>query len=193
MSTPSQLKTMYNILMCFMMIITSYYYPTDLDALALCTIPLLIYCVIDIYGNSWDMVIHHISTLFTGLAMYYTYDDRDIYTATLVARNLIWTEVSTIFLDLIYLGYRNLLVKLSFVVTFTYFRAIRLPWVIVYDSDTCYFCIDNTDYVCGANELCHIIWSIGIFNLLMLNTMWYGKLLSKMLKKNKPKPTIKNE
>lgn len=191
MSTPSRMKTVMNMIMCCGMLMTSYCYPNDLDILSMCTIPLLIYCVIDIRGNSWDMVIHHISTLFAGLAMNYTYVDRDIDTATIVAKNLILTEISTVFLDLIHLGYRNLLIKLGFAITFTYFRAIRLPWVMVYDSDTCYFCIDSKDYVCGTNDLCHILWSVGVFNLLMLNTMWYGRLITKILKKNNPKPTIK--
>lgn len=191
MQAPSRVKTFANMFMCFAMLTASYFYPNNLDILSLWTIPLWIYCIIDARGNSWDMIIHHVSTIFTGLAMNYSYPERDIIITGFVARNLIHTEISTIFLDLIHLGYRNFMVKLGFFITFTYFRVLRLPWIFIYDNNTCYFCINRKDYVCGTNNICHIMWSIGMVNLLMLNTMWYGKLIRKILKKNNPKPTIK--
>ena len=177
--------------MCATMLSVSYLYPTNLSTLTVSAYPLLLYCVLDIPGNSWDMVIHHISTLMTGLTMNYSYEDRVTAVTLTIARSLIFTEISTIFLDLIHLGYRHLLIKLGFLITFTYFRVMRLPWIFVFNSETCYFCTDRVDYVCGSGDLCHMMWSIGITTLMLLNSMWFCKLIRKMLKKNNPKPTIK--
>jgi hypothetical protein len=119
------------------------------------------------------------------------YETQNTAVFGVVARSLIFTEVSTIFLDLIHLGYRHLFIKIGFLATFTYFRVLGLPWLFILNPETCYFCIDREDYVCGSNSLCHLMWSTGIATLMLLNSMWFCKLIRKMLKKNNPKPTIK--
>lgn len=191
MLSPSRTKTLMNMVMCMTMLSASYLYPTDLSTLTMSAYPLLLYCVLDLAGNSWDMVIHHISTLMAGLAMNYAYEARETAITLTVARGLVFTEISTLFLDLIHLGYRHMLIKLGFLVTFTYFRVVRLPWLFVFNSETCYFCTGPANYVCDSSDLCHLMWSIGITTLMLLNSMWFCKLIRKMLKKNNPKPTIK--
>ena len=178
----SIIKNFLNMVMCTNMIIVTYFYPTDLDMMSLSAYPLFLYCILDLVGNSWDMVIHHISTLMTGLAIYcYRYESQDVATTALVVNSLILTEISTIFLDLIHLGYRHVFIKLGFLFTFTYFRTIGLPWLLIFDSNTCYFCMNATNYVCDSNMLCHLMWSLGISNIMLLNTMWFYKLIMKTL------------
>ena len=178
--------------MCITMLLAGYFYPGNLDVMSLSGYPLLIYCVLDIPGNSLDMIIHHISTLMAGLALgSSTYETQNLPSTRIVIQSLIFTEVSTIFLDLIHLGYRHMIIKLGFFLTFTYFRVLGLPWLFILNPETCYFCTDRKDYVCDSNSLCHLMWSTGIFTLMLLNSMWFCKLIRKMLKKNNPKPTIK--
>jgi hypothetical protein len=177
--------------MCMTMLLATYIYPNDLSMLSKSAYPLLLYCVLDITGNSWDMVIHHIATLMAGLAMHNTYELQETTVTLTIAKSLILTEISTIFLDLIHLGYRHLLIKLGFIVSFTYFRVIRLPWLLIFNKEVCYFCVDRKDYICGSNDLCNFMWSTGIVTLMSLNIMWFCKIISKILKKNNPKPTIK--
>ena len=191
MITISRLKNLINIAMCLTMLSVSYLYPNDLDILKISTHPLLLYCVLDIAGNSWDMVTHHVSTIMVGLAMNYSYSTQNNAVTSTVVRSLILTEISTIFLDLIYLGYRHFLVKLGFLITFTYFRVIGLPWLFIFNSETCYFCTGRENYVCDSKTLSHMMWSIGILVLMLLNCMWFSKLIMKILKKNNPNSRIK--
>jgi hypothetical protein len=189
---PSRTKTILNMVMCSTILTVASFYPTDLNMIGASAYPLFVYCIVDIIGNSWDMVIHHISTVMVGLVLhYYRYESQDLLTTCLVARSFISTEISTLFLDLIHLGYRHILIRLGFLLTFTYFRVFRLPWLLILSPDTCYFCTERTNYICGPNQFCHMLWSTGSITLMSLNTMWFYKLLRKALQKNNPKPTIK--
>jgi len=177
--------------MCIIMLSASYMYPTNLSIVSTASYPLLLYCILDIAGNSWDMVIHHISTIIVCLTLHNTYSLQEITTTLEVTNNLMFTEVSTIFLNFIHLGYKHLLIKLGFLLTFTYFRVIKLPWIFIFNEETCYFCVDRKSYVCGSSDLCHFMWRTSIITLMLLNSMWFCKIIRKILKKNYPKPTIK--
>jgi hypothetical protein len=170
------LKLSKNLIISLSVLLTSYWYPNDLN---ITTFPLLIYYIFNVSNNSWDMIIHHISAIMVGLSMNYSYNLEDITTTTIVARHLINTEIPSVFLHLIDIGYHNIIVKIGFIITFIYFRMIKLPWILIFDNETCYFCINNNNYICGSNDLCHILWSIGIFNILLINTIWYTKMMLK--------------
>ena len=164
------------------MLYTGYQYPTNLEMMSLATCPLIGYCILDIIGNSWDMIIHHISTIVITVSLHYSYNTQDTLVASKVARDLMFTEVSTVFLDFIHLGYSSIVIKILFLLSFTYFRIIQIPLLLIINSDTCYFCKEPIDFVCSTNIICHMTWSISILSLMLLNIMWFLKIIQKMLR-----------
>lgn len=178
--TRSKPKVIGALIMCLWILYVCFFHPDDVLILGLTSYPLCVYCLIDIPGNTTDMIIHHFSTIVTTASLHYSYPDKSLELTAKVTNALMCTEVSTIFLNLIHLGYKHIFIKLLFLFTFTYYRIYKIPDLLILNSDTCYFCNNENNYVCNDNVICHIGWSMSTINLMALNVIWYIKILRKI-------------
>lgn len=181
--TYANINTIFNMIMCMTMLTISRLYPSDLDSVTLATYPLFAYCIIDIPFNTWDMIFHHVCTLMIGYTLNVRYPEQNTDVTLVLAKSFIDTEISTILLDMMYLGYRHRLIKLSFVATFFYYRIISLVFLLFINPTTCYFC-NLSDFICGDDTRCHISWVVSTLGLTSLNVFWFAKILVKALKKS---------
>lgn len=172
-----------NSAMCLGIIYCSIVYENDLIMLRNCKYILALFCMLDIYNNSREMILHHISTIFLGyilhVASYSNLEEYQIYMITKTTTVFMQTEISTLPLNMIYLGYKNSIVKNLFVATFFYFRIIRLPWYLIFLPDTCYYCFfyEHPIEKIGLQYL----WVFSTVVLMGLNIYWSKKILMKIL------------
>lgn len=172
-----------NSVMCLGVIYCSVVYENDLIMLRNCKYVLALFCLVDIYRNSREMVLHHIATIFLGyilhVASHTNLEPREIYILTKTTTVLMQTEVSTLPLNLFHLGYKNSIVKSLFVSTFFYFRMIRLPWYLISSSYTCYYCAYDVHTIEKINL--EYMWIFSTLTLMGLNTYWMNKIVRKIL------------
>ena len=179
--TYTNINTIFNMIMCTAMLSVSRLYSSDLDTITTATYPLFFYCIVDIPFNTWDMIFHHICTLMIGYVLNVRYPGQNTEATLVLAKAFIDTEISTVFLDLMYLRCRHPMIKVSFITTFLYYRIIRLTNLLFFNPTTCYFC-DQSDFICDDNTKCHIAWVTSTTSLLVLNLFWFAKILGKALK-----------
>jgi len=95
----------------------TYMYGNDLILLRNCNYILIVYCMADIYGNTLEMFIHHIATILLGYIIHNaSYRDLTLEQNNLLTDYttvLLQTEISSIPLNLIHLGYKNKYTKVS--------------------------------------------------------------------------------
>ena len=175
----SDVKTILNMIMCSTMLLVSHVYPSDLYAMEVTTRPLVLYCLLELLSNSWDMIAHHTATLITIFILSSTYSNQNDISKAVVAKTFIEMEISTLFLDLIHLRYRQLSIMLAFMVTFFHYRVIRLPEVLILDESTSYW----SGAVCGSDQVCNIFWITSTLALMFLNIYWFARIPLKILRK----------
>ena len=106
---------------------------SDIESMMYITPILIIYCVADI-NNHLNMIIHHIATIFLNIMFMYFIANSERLTpqelkeVETIILSFFNVEISTIFLSLIHLGYKNIYIKLSFFLSFLYFRIILLNY-----------------------------------------------------------------
>lgn len=172
-----------NSVMCLGVIYCSIVYENDLIMLRNCKYVLALFCLVDMYKNSREMVLHHIATIFLGyilhVASHTNLEPHETYILTKTTTVLMQTEVSTLPLNLLHLGYKNSIVKSLFVSTFFYFRMIRVPWYLISSPSTCYYCayIGHPMYKIKLEY----IWTFSTLTLLGLNAYWMNKIVRKVL------------
>lgn len=179
----SNINTVFNMIMCMSMLSISRLYPSDLHIMTIATCPLLVYCIIDTPFNTLDMILHHTFTLMTGYVLNVRYSGQNEEITLVIAKAFIDTEISTIFLNLMYLRYRHFLVKFSFIVTFFYYRIICIIFLLFINPTTSYFS-DQSGFICGEDAGCHAMWSVSTLGLCSLNIYWFVKILEKVLGKS---------
>jgi len=177
----SNINTIFNMIMCVSMLSISRLYPSDSHAITLVTYPLLVYCIIDIPYNTWDMILHHTFTLMIGYVLNVRYSGQNDEITLVIAKAFIDTEISTIFLNLMYLRYRHFLIKFSFIVTFFYYRIICIIFLLFISPTTSYFS-DQSEFICDNDTKCDIAWVTSTTSLMVLNLFWFTKILGKALK-----------
>ena len=175
----SDIRTLLNMAMCSIMLLVSSVYPSDLYAMEVATRPLVLYCLLDLLSNSWDMIAHHTATLITIFILSSIYPNQNDISKAIVAKTFIEMEISTLFLDLIHLRYRQLSIMLAFIFTFFHYRVIRPPQVLVLDESTSYW----SGAVCGSDQVCNTFWVASTLTLMSLNIYWFTKIPSKILRK----------
>lgn len=170
-------------IMCITMLSITQLYPSDLYTITISTYPIYIYCIVDIYYNTWDMILHHVFTLMLGYVLSIRYIGQNEELIIVMAKAFINTEISTLFLNLLHLRYKHILIKISFITTFFYYRIICIMFLLFINPTTCYFC-NQSDFICGDDTGCHVIWPICSGGLMTLNIFWLTKILGKVIKKS---------
>jgi hypothetical protein len=174
-------------LICLGLLSCSYIYSDNLIVLRNCKYFLAAYCVADVYGNTLEMIIHHTATILLGYILHiasYTelsLQEKDMLTITTVV--LMQTEISTIPLNMMYIGYKNNFMKAIFIISFFYFRIIRVPRMLVSNKDTCFYCpykIHPIETICLDNLFCYYSWVFSTLVLLSLNLIWMVKIVLKL-------------
>ena len=173
------INTLMNMIMCISILSISHFYPSDMNTMTIATYPLFIYCIVDIPYNRWDMVLHHSFTLILGLTLSFDYVGKNEDLTLMVSKTFIDTEISTIFLNMLYLGYNQALIRISFITTFFYYRIICILFLLFINPSTCYFC-NQSDFVCGNDISCNKLWIISTIGLSSLNIFWFVKILKNL-------------
>jgi len=178
----SAISVYINTAMCLGIIYTSVVYENNLVMLRNCKYILTMFCIGDIYGNSREMILHHIATIFLGYMLHIaTYTELTIeekYILSKATSVLMQTEISTLPLNMLHLGYKNKLMKLAFAISFFYVRIIRIPFYLVISPDTCYYCYRDEHPV--EKLQVYYIWNFSILSLLGLNIMWMFRIIKKI-------------
>lgn len=142
---------------------------------------LMLYCILDL-SNSIDMIIHHIATVMLNITFFYTcyhleyLDKSDQQSISEIVCSFFMVEVSTIFLALIHLGYRNIVMRFLFVVSFVYYRIISLSYTL-YN----YYQSKYIDQICQDSEWCRLRWYLGSIPVVALNYYWFGLIVNKVV------------
>ena len=176
----SNFNTIFNMIMCVSMLSISHLYQSDLHIMSIATYPLLAYCIIDTPFNTWDMILHHCFTLMLGYALNVRYPGQNEEITLIISKTFIDTEISTIFLNLMYLRYQHYLIKFSFIATFFYYRIICIVYMLFINQPTRYFSGQHK-FICGDDNQCHMMWSVSTLGLVSLNIYWFVKILEKVL------------
>ena len=179
----SNFNTIFNMIMCVSMLSISHLYPSDLHAMTIATYPLFVYCIVDTPFNTFDMILHHTFTLMLGHVLNVRYSGQNEELTLIISKAFVDTEISTIFLNLMYLRYRHFLVKFSFIATFFYYRIVCIIFLLFINPTTSYFS-DQSEFICDNDTGCHAMWSVSTLGLLSLNIYWFVKILEKVLKKS---------
>lgn len=128
----------------------------------------------------YDYIIHHLSTILllttvfsnTKYLSYINFNKFQDF-----VNIFIMTEVSTIFLIIDILGLKNIINRLLFFLSFSYFRIYKLSILILNQ--------DNHDFItfCSCRSyLCDYIYYFSVYTLLLVNWYWYYFLLIKLYK-----------
>lgn len=148
---------------------------------------LIIYCIADI-NNKTSMIIHHIATIFINIMFMYVISNSErllpyeLKSVEIIILSFFNVEISTIFLSLIHLGYKNIYIKLSFFLSFVFFRIILLN----YNFFT-YYNMNTINKICNSSYVCYLSWYLGAYPLIFINWYWILLILQKTKKQNKIK------
>ena len=167
----------------------TYTHGNDLIVLRNCKYILTTYCIADLYGNTLEMVIHHIATILLGYILHNaSYRDLTLEQNNLLTDYttvLLQTEISSIPLNLIYLGYKNKVTKALFITTFFYFRMVKVPEILIFNPDTCFYCKYNkthpVEIMFSDSLFCYYSWVFSTLVLLSLNCIWMVKIIHKTI------------
>jgi hypothetical protein len=180
-------KNIISILICSYVVRCSYVYEHDLEQLSNCHYILMIYCLIDMYNcRKFDMRLHHIATIMIGYVLYKTVllDPTNIVLSKTTSI-LMKTEISTIPLTILHMGYKNIFIKTLFVLIFLYVRTYSVTYYLVIKRDTCFYCYDNSHpiyNVCENNNLCMFSWVFSTSILILLNNYWTVLMMLRYIK-----------
>ena len=147
---------------------------------------LVLYCLLDLH-NSADMIIHHISTVLLNVTFWYInynlqyLSGSEQQAISQIVTSFFMVEVSTIFLALLHLKYRNWLIKLLFVGSFSYYRVVSLSYVLYTHYQPRYLPL-----ICQADPVCRFSWYLGCLPVLLLNYYWFGLIVRRVIR-GKPK------
>ena len=166
----------------------TYIYSNNLIILRNCNYILIAYCITDIRGNTLEMIIHHVATILLGYSIHNaSYRDLTLEQNNLLTDYttvLLQTEISSIPLNLIHLGYKNKYTKVIFISTFFYFRMVKVPEILIFNPDTCFYCQYEThpiEIVFSDSLFCYYSWVFSTLALLSLNCIWMVKIVRKIL------------
>lgn len=171
----NQYHNICNIFACTTVLCVSYLYPTNLTAMHIGSLPILLHCIIDLSNNTSDMIVHHIAAIITICILGITYEGQDDLAKALVARTFINTEISTISLNLYQMGYNNSLIKILFIMTFFYYRIVQLTRILFFYPETYYW----STAICGTNKGCFEWWVRSTGAIVCLNFYWFRKIIKK--------------
>ena len=165
------------------MIIRSWFFTMEVFNYNIYCYIVSVYSFFDLWFRKMDMKIHHIASICCALCGTYLRDNNYIltYEQDLYYRNILQTildvEVSSLFLTLVYLGYKNIIIRLMFAGTFIYFRNYKLTKLVL-NQNTHYF---MEEYIC-KDKFCMNLWYFGIYTLTLLNWYWLYFIIEKAKK-----------
>lgn len=159
------------------------------DLVPLCPI-LMVYCLADIKHslNNFDMVLHHLSTIMLNISCFSVHqnlhrlsstEQQDVFDIT---SSFFLVEMSTIWLALMHLGFRNWVVRLLFLSTFIYYRIGYLTYLLWTRYQTRFITV-----LCQDSCLCRANWYLGSTTLITLNYYWLCVIVLKIWKKTRPR------
>ena len=152
---------------------------------------LILYCFADL-NNRINIIIHHIATILLNTTFLFVLDrkknleEQEFKNVETIILSFFDVEVSTIFLSLINLGFKNSFVKQCFFMSFLYFRIIAISCKYYL-----YFDYKYIEKICQNNQICYNSWNFGAYPLIFLNYYWIILLVKKILK-DENKSKIKN-
>lgn len=166
------------------------YYHTSVSSLSdlvlLCPF-LIVYCLFGL-KNSFDVVIHHLATIMLNISCFSVHqnlhrldstEQQDIFDIT---SSFFLVEMSTIWLALIHLGFRNWFIRLLFLCTFIYYRICYLNYILWTRYQNRFITI-----LCHEDFICHANWYLGSTILIFLNYYWLCVILLKIWEKTRPR------
>lgn len=156
------------------------------DLVSLCPF-LMVYCLADL-KNSFDMVLHHLATIMLNISCFFVHQNLHLLTSTEqqdvfdITSSFFLVEMSTIWLALMHLGFRNGVVRLLFLSTFIYYRIGYLTYLLWTRYQTRFITV-----LCHDSCLCQANWYLGSTTLISLNYYWLCVIVLKIWKKTRPR------